>query len=176
MHSDGMSMDDMREAHLGILRYLRAKFGARFAEQNADDLFGQACSEYAGWLAEERKVDNPVGWLIHCARWRAMNLLDHQRRLPPTVSIETIFNAVDESSPAPEAAAIETEGISRLHQAIDLLPEKDGALLRLFFFENHSIREAGRKLKWRKSAAQRHYEAGVARLRALLGDDFDRDA
>lgn len=171
-----MGMDDMREARLGFIRKLRARFGARFAEANADDLFGQACSEYAGWLAEGRVADNPIAWLINCAWWRAINLIDHERRLPPTVSIETMFNTPDTSLRTPEAVVIEADEEGLLQKAIDFLPQKDGALLRLVIFEGHSIRDAGRVLNWGKSAAQRHYERALARLRALRRDDVDGDA
>jgi RNA polymerase sigma factor (sigma-70 family) len=177
MQTNGMTMEDMREARLGVMDKLRARLGTRFAEENADDLFGQACSEYAGWLAEGRVAENPIGWLITCAWWRAINLLDRERRSPLMVSIETAFNTPDPSARTPEAAAIEADEAARIRKAIDHLPQKDGALVRLIISEGLSTREAGRKLNWRKSAAQRHYEAAQARLRVLLGDEyFVRDA
>jgi hypothetical protein len=44
-------------------------------------------------------------------------------------------------------------------------------LLALVYFEDNSIREAGRKLGWQKSAADRHHNQAMEKLRALVGDD-----
>ena len=50
------------------------------------------------------------------------------------------------------------------------LPSKEAQLLALIYYEDCSIREAGRQLGWRKSAADRHHAAAMAKMLALIGD------
>jgi RNA polymerase sigma factor FliA len=86
----------------------------------------------------------------------------------PTTSIETIFHLADDSTPSPEEEAIQHELQERVRKAMGQLPERERELLALHYFDSASIREAGRRVGWGKSAADRHHRAGLERLRALL--------
>lgn len=162
----------LREAERGFLAMLRAKrFPAPWIEANALDLLAQASSEYAAWLTRHDPEPNPVGWLITCAYRRAINLLEAQRRRPATTSLDAVYDLADEGSGTPEHEALENDRQRRLREALGLLSRQDRRLLSLVYFEDRSVREAGRRMGWRKSAADRHHRAALERLRAIVGED-----
>ncbi len=162
----------LREAERGFLAMLRAKrFPAPWIEANALDLLAQASTEYAAWLTTHDPEPNPVGWLITCAYRRAINLLESQRRRPSTTSLDAVYDLADEGARTPEHEALEHDRQRRLREALRLLPRQDRRLLSLVYFEDRSVREAGRRMGWRKSAADRHHKAALERLRAIVGDD-----
>lgn len=162
----------LREAERGFLALLRAKrFPRAWVEKNAIDLLAQAASEYAAWLKGHKAEPNPVGWLITCAYRRAINLLDSESRRPPTTSIDAVVDHGDQRTPTPEQEALANDRQRVLREAMHCLPAKDRRLISLVYFEDRSVREAGRRLGWRKSAADRHHNAALERLRQLVGDD-----
>jgi RNA polymerase sigma factor (sigma-70 family) len=166
----GVTPAELREAERGLKLMLARKFSAVWIAENARDLLGQANIEYAEWLEDNPPARNPVGWLLTCAYRRALNLLDAERRKPRPASLDTVFQLADETTPTPEQQALEHDRQSRLREALSFLPPKECKLLALVYFEGHSIREAGRKVGWQKSAADRHHGAALERLRALVGD------
>lgn len=149
---------------------LGKKFSAVWIAENAKDLLAQANIEYAEWLEDNPPARNPVGWLLTCAYRRALNLLDTQSRKPRPAPLESVFHLADESTPTPEQQALDRDRQGRLQEALRFLPEKECKLLALVYFEDLSIREAGRKLGWQKSAADRHHSAALEKLKALVGD------
>ncbi len=166
----GVTADQFREAERGARLILAKNFSAAWITKNARDLLAQANIEYAAWLKDNPPARNPVGWLLNCVYWRAQNLLDAESRRPPTASLDAVFHLPDESTPDPERQALDHDRQSRLQEALSHLPEKEQELLALVYYENHSIREAGRKLGWRKSAADRHHRAAMEKMLALVGD------
>ena len=162
----------LREAERGFLALLRAKrFPRAWVEKNAIDLLAQAASEYAAWLKDHKAEPNPVGWLITCAYRRAVNLLDSESRRPATTSLDAVIDHGDQRTPTPEQEALANERQRRLREALHCLPARDRRLISLVYFEDRSVREAGRRMGWRKSAADRHHQAALERLRAIVGDD-----
>lgn len=162
----------LREAERGFIGILRSKgFPGAWVDHNALDLLAQASSEYAAWLKTHEPEENPVGWLITCAYRRALNLLESQRRRPPTSSVDAALAIADERAPTPEQEVLDDERQGRLRRAMDCLPAKDRRLISLVYFEGCTVREAGRRLGWRKSAADRHHQAALDRLRAIVGED-----
>jgi RNA polymerase sigma factor (sigma-70 family) len=170
--AQGVTRAQLREATRGFTLMLRRKrFSPDWIEANASDLLAQANKEYAEKLAKGERAQNPVGWLIVCAWRRAQNLLDSQSRKPRTSSLESVFHLADESTPTPEQQVLDGDLQERLWTAMRHLPEKERRLLSLVYFESYSIREAGRKVGWQKSAADRHHGAALEKLHALVGDD-----
>ncbi len=168
----GIGDAELREAMRGFTLMLRRKrFSPQWIEENVNDLIGQAATEYAQKLATGTPADNPVGWLINCAWRRNQNLLDSHSRRPGQSSLDDAFQLADESTPTPEEQAIHHDRQERLRKAMSCLPSKERELLALVYFEDCSIREAGRILDWGKSAADRHHGQAMKRLRALVGDD-----
>ena len=169
---EAVSGEHLREAERGFLALLRAKrFPAAWIDKNVIDLLAQAASEYAAWMQGHPAEPNPVGWLITCAYRRAINLLDSERRRPPTTSLDAVVDLTDKGTPTPEQEALANDRHRRLREALGHLPAKDRKLLSLVYFEERSVREAGRRLGWRKSAADRHHRAALERLREIVGDD-----
>lgn len=169
-----VSRRELRAAENGFLRLLRCKrFSTVWIEENAADLFAQAQKEYAERLAAGKPADNPVGWLIVCAWQRTKNLLDSRRRKPHSVPIEAEVDLADTSTPTPEQQAIDRDRVERIRKAMGYLSEEERRLLELSYFEGMSVREAGRELGWGKSSADRHHQAALERLRAMLGGERD---
>ena len=166
----GVTSAQFREAERGLQPMLAKKFSAAWIAKNGRDLLGHVNVEYAEWLENNPPARNPVGWLLNGVYWRALNLLDSERRKPRETSLEAVFHVADESTLDPEQEALSSDRQRRLHEALSHLPDKECELLSLVYYEDMSIREAGRKLGWRKSAADRHHKAAMEKLLALVGD------
>lgn len=150
---------------------LRAKgFPREWVDRNSIDLLAQASSEYAAWLTDHEPEPNPVGWLITCAYRRAVSLLEYQRRRPPTTSIDDALHLADEGCSTPEQEALEHDRQRRLRAAMGCLRPQDRRLLSLVYFEECSVRDAGRRLGWAKSTADRRHRAALEQLRSIVGD------
>ncbi|MEZ5078106.1 MAG: sigma-70 family RNA polymerase sigma factor [Solirubrobacterales bacterium] len=167
----GATPAQLKEAERGFKLWLRRRFSAVWIAENASDLMAQANVEYAEWLEDHQPARNPVGWLLICAERRAKNLLDAEMRRPASRPLDDVFHLADHSTPTPEQEAIRNDRSARLREALEFLPEKECRLLALVYFGDHSIREAGRKLGWQKSAADRHHKWALEKLRALVGED-----
>lgn len=167
----GVTGAQMREAERGLKIMLGAKFPKAWIGEHSREVLGQAHVEYQEWLKTNAPARNPVGWLCICAYRRAQNLRDSERRRPKVDPLDTVFHLADERAPTPEQEAIDRDRERRLRKALSHLPEKEVKLLALVYFEDNSIREAGRKLGWQKSAADRHHNTAMEKLRALVGDD-----
>ncbi|HEY8083332.1 MAG TPA: sigma-70 family RNA polymerase sigma factor [Solirubrobacterales bacterium] len=167
----GVTGAQMREAERGLKLMLRAKFPRVWINEHAAEVLGQANVEYQEWLEDNPPARNPVGWLLTCAYRRALNLRDSESRKPTPASLDSVFHVADEATPTPEQQALDHDRQNRLREALSHLPDKEVKLLSLVYFEDNSIREAGRKLGWQKSAADRHHGTALEKLRALVGDD-----
>lgn len=168
--AEALTGAQLREAERGFVAMLRAKgFPRAWVERNSLDLSAQAASEYTAWMRDHEPEENPVGWLITCSYRRAVNQLKAEGRRPPASA--DVSALADASSPSPEQEVLEDERQSRLRAAIGCLPEKERRLISLVYFDGCSVRDAGRRVGWRKSAADRHHRAALERLRALVGDD-----
>ncbi len=164
---------EQREAERGLPLMLAKKFSAVWIAKNAKDIFAQANVEYVEWLEHNPPARNPVGWLLNATYWRALNLLDSETRKPREASLDAVFHLADESTPNPEQQTLDNERKKQLRGALGHLPEKERKLFALVYFGGMSIREAGRKLDWGKSAADRHHTAALEKIRALVGNlDF----
>jgi RNA polymerase sigma factor (sigma-70 family) len=167
----GVTSAQMREAERGLKLMLRAKFPRAWVTEHAAEVLGQANVEYQEWLEDNQPARNPVGWLLTCAYRRALNLRDSERRRPTPESLDTVFHVADEATLTPEQQALDHDRQNRLREAMSHLPDKEVELLSLVYFEENSVREAGRRLGWQKSAADRHHSTALEKLRALVGDD-----
>lgn len=166
----GISPEQFRKAEEGIGPVLGKKFSGAWIAKNGRDLLAQANVEYAEWLENNPPARNPVGWLLNGAYWRALNLYDSERRKPREASLEAVFHIADESTPSPEQQVLEEDRKRRLQKALGHLPQKECELLSLVYYEGLSIRAAGRKLGWGKSAADRHHNAAMEKMLAIVGE------
>ena len=166
--NDGdLTREELESAERGFLQLLRRKrFSPAFRHRHAADLLGKARLELSEHLAEGGQVQNPAGWIVHCAWRRTQNLLEQEGRAPRVLSIDNGL-PIKESA-TPEDKALESDRYRRLQSAIERLPEEERKVVALVYFEGMSVREVGRTLKWDKCKADRRHHAALERLRKLL--------
>jgi RNA polymerase sigma factor (sigma-70 family) len=158
----------LREAEEGLVRLLYAKrFPREWIERHAPEAMAQARTDFAARLAAGHE-DETVRLLVVIAYRRALKVLRSERTRPQTTSIETMFHLADEDTPTPEQETIDRDRQERVVKAMGRLPERERKLMALVYFENMSIRAAGRRLGWGKSVASRHHQAALERLKAML--------
>jgi RNA polymerase sigma factor (sigma-70 family) len=165
--ADRVTDRQLQEAREGLVRLLHKKrFPREWIEREAPDAMAHAEGTSQHGSPPARKT-TPSNLLVVIAYRRAIKTLQKQLS-KPTTPIETIFHLKDESSPSPEEEAIRHERQERVRKAMSHLPEQERMLLTLYFYDDMSIREAGRQVGWGKSAANRHHDAALKKLKALL--------
>ncbi len=170
---------EMKDAELGFRRLLRARrFSRTFRERHVADLLAQARLEYARHIARGERIDNPTGWIIHCAWRRTQNLLERESRSPAPVPLRRKHD-LSQATPTPEEEVLETDRHRRLRVAIERLAVEERQVLALTYFEGMSVREASRTLKWDKCKGDRRHRAALEHLREAIGvdhiDEFEID-
>ena len=159
---------DIDEARRGFrLRLRRRGLSPTFIERHADDLFGQALLELSRAIAEDDKIRKPVGWLINGAWWRTANLLDQEKRRPRAASIDSFFGLASDA-PTPEDEMLALFDFETVKVALRILPPTERRLIELMYVGGLSCRAAGRRVGWGKSAADRHHQAALSRLRPVF--------
>jgi RNA polymerase sigma factor for flagellar operon FliA len=86
-------------------------------------------------------------------------------------SLEAAAGVADDSLPPPDADLERVQSQARVRAAIQKLPEKERALLEMYYFGDKNLEEAGAVLGLSKSWACRLHARAVDLLRAALGDD-----
>jgi RNA polymerase sigma factor (sigma-70 family) len=163
-----VTAEELREAEKGLVRLLHAKrFPREWIERNVPDVMAQARTDFAARLAAGKK-DETVNLLVVIGYRRAVKVLDAQLAAPSTTSIETVFHLADESAPTPEEEVIEHDREERVVKAMAHLPDRERKLMALIYFDGRSVRDAGRRLGWGKSSADRHHRAALEKLHELL--------
>jgi RNA polymerase sigma factor (sigma-70 family) len=165
--ADRITGQQLREAREGLTRLLHQKrFPREWIEREVPDAMAEAEKDLAARLAAG-KEDDTVNLLVVIAYRRAIKMLRAQLA-KPTTSIETAFHLADESTASPEEEAIRHDQKERVMNAMSRLPERERMLLTRRYYDDMSIREAGRKVGWGKSSADRHHGAALKKLKALL--------
>ncbi|MFN8215145.1 MAG: sigma-70 family RNA polymerase sigma factor [Solirubrobacterales bacterium] len=155
-------------ARLGFVQLLRRKrMSPQFIERHGEDLFAQACFEFSRQLAEGKRIDNPVAWLITCGWHRTVGLLEARDWQPRVVSTERVGELGNEAQ-VPEETFLAGDRYRKVRDAVNRLPAYQRRLLALSYFEGESVREAARRLNWTPSKGQRAHEAAQRKLRKLL--------
>jgi RNA polymerase sigma factor (sigma-70 family) len=165
--ADRITGQQLHEAREGLVRLLHKKrFPREWIEREVPDAMAEAEKDLAARLAAG-KEDNTVNLLVVIAYRRAIKMLRAQLA-KPTTSLEAVLHLADESTPSPVAEAIRHDRHERIMEAMRHLPERERMLLTLCYFNGMSIREAGRRVGWGKSSADRHHRAALEKLKALL--------
>jgi RNA polymerase sigma factor FliA len=86
-------------------------------------------------------------------------------------SLEAAASVADEKLPPPDADLQRIQDQSRVREALKTLPEKERALMEMYYFGGKNLGEAGAALGLSKSWACRLHARAVDLLRAALGDD-----
>lgn len=158
----------LREAERRLIGFLHSKhFPREWIKSHVPEVMAWARSDFAARLAAGRE-DETVNLLVIIGYRRALKVLRGDHSGPPTTSIENLYHVADESTPGPEEEAIEHDRQERVMKAMSRLPERERKMLALVYYEGMSIRQAGLKVGWKKSVADRHHKAALARLEALL--------
>jgi RNA polymerase sigma factor (sigma-70 family) len=157
-------------ACLGFKQLLRCKrFSPHFVETHGDDLFATATLEYSRKLAEGEEIENPAGWLIACAWRRTKSQLEAEARRPRVVSAEKCEPLADEDRDGPEDVLLNEDRFRKVREAVNELSVAQRRILWLAYFDEFTVRSAGRYLNWTSSKAQRAHEGAKRRLHDLLG-------
>ena len=118
-------------------------------------------------MASGQVARNPRGWLINAAWRRAQELLDYQSRRPQSVSIEAVAER-ESSEPTPEQVALRHRQAEQLRWAMDYLPTKEREVVRMVYFEDLTLAEAGKAVGWSAPNTTRHHRAALQRMRSML--------
>jgi len=86
-------------------------------------------------------------------------------------SLEAAASVADEKLPPPDADLQRVQDQARVREALKTLPEKERALMEMYYFGGKNLGEAAAVLGLSKSWACRLHARAVDLLRAALGDD-----
>lgn len=168
-----LSRSQLDSARLGFYQLLRRRhMSPQFIDRHGEELFAQACFEYTRRAAEVR-IDQPPAWIVTCAWNRTKSLLESEDYRPRLVSMESLDWEDDRAGP--EETFLEEDRSRRVQEAVEELPLYQRELLALSYFEDESVREAGRRLGWTASKAQRAHEAAQKRIFKFLGVESSDD-
>lgn len=168
--NDGLSGAELEAARLGFNQLLRRRrFSAQWIGRHGEEMFGQAALEYSRKLAEGERIENPPGWIIECAWRRAKSELEAEERSPDIVSTEKSRPLAERVEPGPEETLLDFERFAKVRAAIGELSVDRRRILALSYFEGFSVRQAGERLRWHPSKAQRAHEGAKRQLHELLG-------
>jgi RNA polymerase sigma factor (sigma-70 family) len=164
-----MSPAQLEDARLGFNQLLRKHMSPQWIERHAEDLFAKAALEYSRKLDAGEAIERPAAWIVACAWQRTKSELEAERREPQLVSTEFSGPLASNLDEGPEEATLSSDRARRIQDAVAHLSADQRRLLALAYFEDMSVREAGRQLNWHSSKVQRCHNAARKRLRALLG-------
>ena len=86
-------------------------------------------------------------------------------------SLEAAASIPDEKFPPPDADIERVQANARVREALTKLPEKERALMQMYYFGDKNLEEAGAALGLSKSWACRLHARAVGLLRDALRDD-----
>jgi RNA polymerase sigma factor (sigma-70 family) len=162
--------EQLREAEEGLIRLLFAKgFTREWVERHVQEAMAQAQTELAARIAAGRE-DETVGLLVVIAYRRALKALSAERARPRSVPVEEVFDIADEYARTPEQIVMDGDRQARLLRAMHYLPDREKELLGLVYYGELDVKEAGRRLGWSSSSAERHHKEALAKLRVLVGE------
>ena len=137
------------------------------AEEVTQDTFLKVWHQTTRWDSEKGKLKN---WLLTIAQFTAIDRLRKEGR-QPAVSTEPIEdtdeNLLTRSNDAP------WQEQSALHMLVDQLPEQQGRLIQLAFFQGMSHGEIADALHIPLGTVKTRLRAGLHRLRELWVESAD---
>lgn len=87
-----------------------------------------------------------------------------------------IDTLVDEDSPDPADVSIDQEMIRQLAEAIETLPERDQLILKLYHFEELTLKEIGQVLDITESRVSQLHSRAILQLRSILNRPSESNA
>jgi len=167
--SGDLSQADLDAVRRGFNRLLvKRRFHPEFVLRHADDLLATAQAEYVRYCGKGVQIDEPVGWMIHCAWRRLQNVLSAANSRPQDISSEVLAELVDESMPTPAQIAEDADRVRKVHRALAKLDHPQRQIVALIYFEDLHLAEAARRLGWHESKARRCHDAAMKKLHRAL--------
>jgi RNA polymerase sigma factor for flagellar operon FliA len=83
-------------------------------------------------------------------------------------SLEAARDEPDDRMPAPDQVMLDAEWGQRIRAALEALPAKERRLLKLYYWGDRNLDEAGKKMGLSKSWASRLHARAVGHLREIL--------
>jgi RNA polymerase sigma-70 factor (ECF subfamily) len=137
------------------------------AEEVTQDTFLKVWHQTTRWDSEKGKLKN---WLLTIAQFTAIDRLRKEGRQPAVTTDpieDTDENLLTRSNDAP------WQEQSALHMLVDQLPEQQGRLIQLAFFQGMSHGEIADALHMPLGTVKTRLRAGLHRLRELWVESAD---
>lgn len=146
-----------------LLRMLRRPDRAQEALQDSFIRVWQRAETYTPDKGE------PLGWLIGIARYRALDLMQANRRLDTCVDpyLEGDYE-LPSANRTPEDAAIEQEGLLRLDRCLQGLQDEQRRSVLMAYYEGYSHSELAQAMDAPLGTVKAWVRRGLARLRECL--------
>jgi RNA polymerase sigma factor (sigma-70 family) len=170
---NGLSQTDIDAAHFALREYLRRwkGFSRDFIDRHSAELLAQARLELSRHLAAGEEIRSPVGWLLTCAERRAKSQVEWESRVPALVPLDPELPVADDSALDPEEEILREDRYHQVQEAVDRLRRDEREVIKLIYFDELSIREAGKELNWDKSKVSARKLAALEHLREFLHVD-----
>jgi len=138
------------------------------AEEVTQDTFLKVWHQTTRWDAEKGKLKN---WLLTIAQFTAIDRLRKEGR-QPAVHADPIEDTDESLLTSKNEARWQEE--SALHMLVSQLPEQQGALINLAFFQGMSHGEIAAALHMPLGTVKTRLRAGLHRLRELWVESADQ--
>lgn len=149
-----------------LIRMLRRRDWAEEALQDCYIRIWQKAKTFDGTKGA------PLTWMMSVARYRALDLLRMKRpevEMPEEdddASLPPMSMADDGQDPL--AGAVESQGLSRMHMALQQLPEEQRRAVLLAYYEGYTHRELADRMDAPLGTVKSWVRRGLGRLREVL--------
>ena len=128
--------------------------GESASEEDLADEMGMSASELRGWLQD------------YCSRGEhsAINFFDRGTEENP----EDLISLIADPADSPETVVEKCEMRDKLALAIEKLPENERVVLTLYYFEQRTMREIGRRLGVKQARVSQLHSQALRRLRMRM--------
>lgn len=128
--------------------------GESASEEMLAEEMGMSSSELRAWLQD------------YCSRGEHSALHAHERAGED--SSEDLLALIADPGDSPEIAVVKRELRARLAQAIEHLPQTERTVLTLYYYEQRTMREIGRRLGVKQARVSQLHSQAVRRLRLRM--------
>ncbi|MEM1205450.1 MAG: sigma-70 family RNA polymerase sigma factor [Acidobacteriota bacterium] len=185
--SDPGQLQQDRRLVDGVLRGDEAAF-AQFFERFADRLYRLALRHLGGDESEAVEVvhgtlchaletldrfrgeSSLYTWLHACCRQRARDHLRRRQRLAQREIVSDSLDQMRSSAEGPDDVMDRRNRGLRVHEALDLLPDTYGQVLKLRYFEHMTIQEVAGRLGTTAKAVESRLGRAKRAMRTVLDD------
>lgn len=187
-----LELDRLLERHRArLLRMVQMRLHPQVRRRvDASDVLQEACLEICERV-DEYVQDPRLPFFLWARRITGDRLLKAHRfhldaqqrdvrrdagpaRSMPDVSTAALLDQIEGGRTSPSLGAARAELRAKIAKALEALADTDREVLCMRHFEELSNEEVARELGLGKHAASKRYIRALTRMRALLGEDFER--